>query len=193
MRYIYIHGFNSGRESRSGTALEKLLGQPVLRAQNDYSLPFRECMEKLLEFISTETQPDEKLCLMGTSLGGFYALQLRHQGIAKVAAWNPVLFPALQLARFTGENTRFTDGQKWIFGRDALLSYAVAPDPRVWDNFYWTRLDGEIPKRMIFLGDHDDVLDHEVTEEFWAGHAPIQTISSGHSIENFDHALDFLK
>lgn len=147
----------------------------------------------MLETFISGIDGNGPLCIMGTSLGGFYALQLRLAGIAKVAAWNPVIFPALQLARFTGENTRFTDGAKWNFSRQALVSYAAAPDPRIWRNFAWHEAAWEAPARQIFIGEYDDVLDYEVGAEFWAAHAPVMILSSGHSIVNFEHALDFLR
>lgn len=196
MYYVYIHGLNSSQLSRSGKALQELLRQPVLKVFNDYSLPFPEVLDNLEKQIVAAAPPDSQLCLMGTSLGGFYALQLRLPNIAKVCAWNPVVFPAVQLAQFTGENTRFTDGHKWIFSREALLSHATAPDPRDWQNLAWQqRYSGNgplAPERMIFLGDHDDLLDHEVAQLYWRGFAPVEIISSGHSIEDFGEAKDFL-
>lgn len=192
MRYVYIHGFNSGPGSRSGAALERMLGVPVIKAHNDYSLPFPDCIARIEQFLS-RVAGEESLCVMGTSLGGFYALQLRRPQIEKIVVWNPVVFPALQLAQFTGENMRFTDGEKWFFSRQALLSYASAADPRVWRNFSAADITGPQPTRRIFIGDQDEVLDPEVCESFWAGHASIQIISSRHSIENFEHALPFLR
>lgn len=198
MQYLYIHGFNSGPQSRSGTSLELLLGKPVLRAHNDYSLPYLECLARLNQFIYDNCPQDDSLCVMGTSLGGFYALQLRLPQIERVVAWNPVTFPALQLADFVGENVRFTDGQKWNFSREALLSYGKAADPREWLNFYWQACYAEsvqaavCPQRQIIIGNHDELLDHELSELYWEGHAAVQVIDSGHSIEDFRHAREFL-
>ncbi len=137
-RFVYIHGFNSGAESRSGRALESLLDQPLICPHCDYSLPFEKCLSALRQQIlrSINTAAD-RICLMGCSLGGFYALHLRHHAICHVVAWNPVIFPAIQLENFVGTNTRFTDGEEWEFTDEALYSYAVAPDPRPWHNGMW--------------------------------------------------------
>lgn len=194
MLYFYIHGFNSSSQSRSGNALEKLLGEPVIRCQNDYSQPYPVCMAALNKFIQ-ERGGNEAVCIMGTSLGGFFALQLRLACIVRVVAWNPVIFPALQVAKFTGENTRFTDGKKWFFSREALLSYATAPDPRVWKNFAWKeRHDSErVPERKVFIGNRDSVLDYEVGIAYWQNHADLEVIDAEHSIEDFSISLDFIK
>lgn len=197
MRYIYIHGFNSGPESRSGNALEELLGKPVLRVKNDYSEPYSICMEKLARQITAEDCGCEPICLMGTSLGGFYALQARIANVAKVCAWNPVIFPALQLAEFVGENVRFTDNQKWTFSREAQLSYAAAADPRWWDNWTWGGKfhlsEQSAPVRQLYFGNHDEVLDHSVGVVYWQDHAPVEIIDSGHSIMDFSAAKAFLQ
>lgn len=195
MFYCYIHGFNSGPESRSGKLLGELLGAPVFCPRNDYSKPFETCLAQLEEQISQEAGA-EPVCLLGASLGGFYALQLRLARTARVAAWNPVIFPALQLAQFAGENIRFTDNQKWHFGREAQLSYARALDPRLWENMAWqSRFNGNgpaCPERKIFLGNADQVLDHELSLVYWQGYAPLEVIASEHSIADFGHARSFL-
>lgn len=193
MKYIYIHGFNSGGASASGKRLSRMLNRQVFCPEYDYSRTFPECMDSLSAQISGWS--DDDLFIMGKSLGGFYALQFRLPHIQAVAAWNPVVFPALQLKQFLGENRRFTDGASWIFTPEAAQSYAVAADPRVWRNFYWRgqarRGDNE-PRRHIFLGDHDEILDSEVARAFWQGHATVTMIPSGHDVENYEHARDFL-
>lgn len=188
MHYVYIHGFNSGPQSRSGSALEALLEKPVFRPRNDYSLGFWDVVHALETQISTQ-YPRGNLCLMGTSLGGFYALQLRMPRIRQIMAWNPVIYPAIQLGQFVGENTRFTDGEKWEFTREAQLSYASSPNPRQWDNEMWETdsYGGATPNRQIFLGRNDELLDSGIAEAYWNGHAAITWIEAGHHIEDFEH------
>lgn len=202
--HVYIHGFNSGKGSRSARKLEETIGAPVFCPVNDYSKPFAEVMAALAGQI-TKNRPvnaEERICVMGTSLGGFYALQLRLPAMERVIAWNPVIFPALQLARFVGKNTRFTDNREWNFPREALISYAAAADPRQWDNFYLQRQRKEgrdaaanispVPPRCVVLGTHDELLDAPLARAYWEGHARLLEIDSGHHVENFDHVLTLL-
>ena len=202
--YVYVHGFNSGPESRSGQALQEIIGAPVFCPRNDYSRTFSECLDDLADQIRKNTSvTDGPLCLMGTSLGGFYALQLRLPGTGQVIAWNPVIYPALQLAGFVGENTRFTDNQKWRFSHEACLSYAEAPDPRDWDNVFRHRLEEKdpvgwsnqhgAPRRDVVLGIHDVLLDHELSREYWKNHLSLLEIDAGHHIEHFYHVLTLLE
>ncbi len=139
-RFIYIHGFNSSAQSRSGHELTELLGRQVICPEYDYSRPFYECFASLRrQILDAIDETNDRICLMGSSLGGFYALQLRHPAIMHVVAWNPVVFPAMQLEQFIGRNTRFSDGSTWEFTRSVMLSYAQAPDPRPWRNEAWVR------------------------------------------------------
>ena len=139
-RFVYIHGFNSDRNSHSGRALAEVLGQPVICPEYDYSKSFSECLASIRQQISEAIdEKNDRLTVMGSSLGGFYALQLRHPAIIHVCAWNPVIYPSMQLEQFLGTNTRFSDGVDWEFTREALLSYAQAPDPRPWRNEMWAR------------------------------------------------------
>lgn len=198
--YVYIHGFNSGKGSRSGKALEKVLGKAVFCPVNDYSRPFSECITSLSEQISQNCPASAAhLYLMGTSLGGFYALQLRSPMPTKVIAWNPVIYPAMQLAQFVGKNIRFTDNQEWDFPETSLLSYATAPDPREWENFYFHELEsaentslGRVPPRVVFIGVHDELLNPHLGRAYWQGHARLLDLDAGHHIENFEHILNVL-
>lgn len=193
--YVYIHGFNSGAASRSGARLANMLKESVFCPEYDASLPWENCMLDLERQIKAACGSGQ-LIMMGSSLGGFYASQMRLDGIAKVIMWNPVIYPAIQLERFLGHNVRFTDGLEWDFGRHALLSYAQSPDPRQWHNFYWERLEErqeDEPARVVFLGIHDELLDSSLAMSFWSGHSDTRIISAGHSIEDFSHALEIIK
>lgn len=191
--YVYIHGFNSGASSRSGKMLAEVLGVPVFCPAYDYSRPFEQCWQSLIEQIMDAAR-EEDITLLGSSLGGFYAMQLRLPNIRRVMAWNPVIFPAIQLAPFLGRNTRFSDGMEWDFDADILYSYAKAPDAREWLNHYGRSLvcDTPRPPRVVILGASDEVLDMRLAWHYWQGSARLACIPSGHRIDDYRHVLDFL-
>ena len=203
-RFVYIHGFNSGAESRSGRLLEQLHQQPVIRPQCNYSLPFAQCLDDMRRQISRQVSPSDRVCLMGSSLGGFYALNLRGPAICHVVAWNPVIYPAVQLEPFTGRNTYpMPAGRSPKITRRTLLSYAGAPDPRPWHNRVWREeqaRDGGSggrtaapPPRDIYLGTHDELLNSPLARAYWQGAATLHDIDAGHSIADYSPAADVLK
>lgn len=200
MRFIYIHGFNSGPETRSARELAEILGCPVIPAAMDYARPYGTCVSKLCRLIEdlcpdklfTMKREADPVCLMGSSLGGFYALQPRCRGIKMVIAWNPVVFPAIQLKQFLGVNCRFTDGVEWTFNEEVLLSYAGAPDPRPWQNETWLRKYGdagpEAPLRKVFVGTKDELLDSALAQSYWSRAdlgLEMRTMVCGHNVPDY--------
>ena len=167
--------------------MARLLDAGVRCPQYDYSRSFEDCYATILEALEASRAPE--ICLMGTSLGGFYALSLRHPSIKKVVAWNPVVFPALQLQRFVGLNVRFHDGVPWIFKRETALTYALAPDPRIWDNRLNLSPESPAPERRVIVGNRDEILDSGLCVAYWQNCASISIINSGHSIENYESLL----
>ena len=185
-RFAYIHGFNSGGNSRSGQELAQLLGVPVICPEYDYSRPFAECLINIRRQIAEAIdETNDRLTVMGSSLGGFFALQLRHPAIIHSVAWNPVVFPAMQLEQFLGKNTRFSDGTDWEFTREILLTYAQAPDPRLWQNVLWAyerrfALEDTVPSgRAFILGASAwDMVEQEM-----------QKAASGSAVEDVDQRI----
>lgn len=187
---VYIHGFNSGRQSRSAQELEKVFKLSIFKPEYDCAKSFEENIQDLEQQICKAVTAGPMI-LLGSSLGGFYALSIRLANIERIVTWNPVIYPALQLKQFLGYNVRFTDNKPWIFAEEALLSYAKAPDPRQWQNFRNKSLY-ECPPRVVILGDADEILDSNLAAAYWGKHAQICNIKSGHSVENYDHVLNFL-
>lgn len=192
-RHVHIHGFNGDCRGKTAIAISAVLGAESRCLAYDYSLSFEECLEAL-EKAAEDFAGGHKLHVTGISLGGFYAMQLRRPPIAKVTVWNPVVFPAIQLAPFLGQNIRFYDGREWVFTEESLLSYAHAPDPRQWNNFRQTRLAAPLrrprPERVVLLGRNDDLLDPRLAAAFWQGHASVRWIDAGHDVDDFTHLLD---
>lgn len=189
MTYIYIHGFNSGARSRSARELQNILGKSVFPVTMNYALPFSTCLEDLYKQLNSicPATATEGICLMGSSLGGFYAMQVRRPGLSLIIAWNPVVCPALQLARFVGTNIRFTDGVRWDFERPTLLSYAEAPDGRQWQNVPGVDY-GVTPPRTVFIGLKDELLDPALGMLYWGSPTyaiQVHTLEEGHSIADY--------
>lgn len=194
---IYIHGFNGHCEGKTGQLLAAATGQPITCLGCDYSRPFAECLAEL-EKGARALAEGQAINVFALSLGAFYALQLRQVAISRIIVWNPVILPTIQLAQFLGRNIRFFDGKEWEFTREALYSYATAPDPRHWNNFYCERLEkadraGAPASRHIVLGDHDELLDVELAKRYWQDHATLAMIHAGHDVEDFSHLRNMFR
>lgn len=172
--YVYIHGFNSFKNSSSLNRLQKAINKDVYGPGYDSSAPFSENIESLID----QVQNLDDIVILGSSLGGFYAEQLQYRlDRTKTIAcimFNPVIDPVTQLRQFLGKNTNFATGKEYYFSETALKSYVSAVDTR----------SRTIP-RVIYLAEEDEVLDSNLTREYWKDNAHIIEIKGGHQVEDY--------
>ena len=118
---IYIHGFSSsGRGTKAemmrSYCKERNIGfmAPSLSYVPDLAI------ETLYDIIVSQT---ESVSLVGSSLGGYYALYLAQKYKLKVTLINPSIYPYKTLASYTGMVTNFYDGShfEWSDGHIEML------------------------------------------------------------------------
>ena len=179
---MYIHGFNSGAQSRSARLLAETLNCKVSLLLYDCAQDFITCQQSLITQIRTIATPQHRVCLIGSSLGGFYALQMTLPIIAHCIAFNPLTQPEKQLEPMLGENINFSTGERWLFSSQALESYANAIDSR----------RHPIPKDII-LGRHDELIPPNMAAQYWKQHATITYSDDTHQIADFTPFLPILR
>ncbi len=116
---IYLHGFNSSGESQKGQYLKRTLKSITVQTPS-YSWQPRVAMAELETYIAKYT--DNKLTLVGSSLGGFYAQYLARKYHHKLVLINPALDPVAILSSCVGENRNYYTHQNYMFSEQDLLS-----------------------------------------------------------------------
>ncbi len=168
--FCYVHGFNSGEQSRSGKLLEEALGVPVFKPSYDSARPFPENFESLL-FQCRAVSPGS--VIMGSSLGGFLAYRIAGFLNMNCVLFNPVTYPYEDLEQFIGTQTNLCTGKTYAFTRDILETYRGAKaEP------------AEIAAE-IFVSDCDEVLADNVERVKRTYPGRIHVIHTPHSLENF--------
>jgi len=103
---IYIHGFSShglGAKANAFREYFKSVGEPFIAPSLSY-IP-ELAIETLAELIHSY----DTVHLIGSSLGGFYALYLAQRYHLKAILINPSISPHITLKRVLGETTHFFD------------------------------------------------------------------------------------
>ena len=127
---IYLHGFSSSAASNKAEVFKRALAEtrflildyPAHRPHAAVSSIARSITRALTEF------PDEKVTLMGSSMGGFYAqfLAAELDTVKSVVLINPALQPQITLKPYIGMNTNMVTGEPFEFAQqdfEALSEY----------------------------------------------------------------------
>ena len=118
---FYVHGFNSGAGSSSGRLLARQLGVEVHPLEYSSDGMFADNFESLKQQVNTHGDGFD--VLVGTSMGGFYALMLSQVMLTPCVAFNPVVEPRRQLRQFLGRNVNFVTQKAYDFTEGMLDSY----------------------------------------------------------------------
>ena len=186
MKYVYIHGFNSGKNSSTGKTFKSFLGDEVVCLEYDSSRKFSVNLSRLKSQLFNVVN-DEEFVLIGSSLGGFYVerlgLELKHHynHIGNVLI-NPCNNPKEQLRQFLGKTKSWETGKEWEFTEKILNSY----------DYIDTR--SHTINRIVIIGEKDDVIDPLSNYEYWINKAEIYLEKDGrHQIESIYRYIPVIK
>ncbi|NLR76618.1 YqiA/YcfP family alpha/beta fold hydrolase [Leeia aquatica] len=171
---IYLHGFQSSPRSWKAVQLgQYLAGQ----ARSDYrvpALPSRPmaAADALTQLIEAQQTP---LCLIGSSLGGFYSLWLAERYGLPAILINPGIHAARDLGRFQGHNVNPYTGEHYTLNELDLAVWQAMEVPVTRPERYW-----------LMTQEGDEVLNYREGVSKLAGAR--QTVEAGgdHSFVGFE-------
>jgi len=185
MNVIYLHGFKSSAQSVKGQLLQRYCAQrggPQVHLP-DLNAPPQQALHQVSELI----QRLDGAALVGSSLGGFYAVQLAARHGIPAALINPAMQPwALFRSLFAAEQLPYAVTERWTLDEaqlDYLEQAAVPHAPNA----------GQI---LALLQRGDEVLDYRQAQSFFsqpAGRAMIISEAQGsHGMDDFAGKIPML-
>lgn len=185
---IYLHGFLSSPGSAKGRELrEEALASGWNFLAPDLNLSPREVdrlLTGLMDSISEERRV--RTLVLGSSLGGFYALRLANRFALTAATVNPCLNPWEFVAGQTGEREVYGTGRK-VFVMDAFagellaLSREVPPRPR------------DPADALTLLSTADEVLDYRLARKALMESPAILSVGDDHRMQRFARYLPHVR
>jgi hypothetical protein len=173
---LYLHGFNSSPQSHKAQVMARFMAQRGLREHFDCpALPVlasdavREIEKRRL---------DGGTCLVGSSLGGFYATYLAEKHGARAVLINPAIEPHVGLRAYLGPQKNLHTGEPYELTEAHLAE--------------WARLAVEkiTPQRYLLLVETgDEVLDYSQAVKRYAGAQQIVVQGGDHSLQSFPQHL----
>jgi uncharacterized protein len=178
---LYLHGFRSSPLSTKARMMGERMAS--LGRAAEYlcpQLPASPRAAFALALALAEAQPADQLCVVGSSLGGFYATALAERLGCRAVLLNPAVWPMPTLEAQVGVSTDYHTGAPFEFKReyiDELKELAVESITR--------------PQRYFLLAaSGDEVLDYRRMLAHYPG-AHTHLIDGGdHAISDFAQYMD---
>jgi len=185
---LYLHGFRSSPQSTKARRVADWVRRhaPALTWWCPQLPPSPgEAMAMLRAGVAA--WPAQRMAVIGSSLGGFYATVLAESLGCRAVLLNPAVEPARDLAQHLGESTTWHGGGPFVFEPHHVEELrAMAPGPRLKDPSHY----------FAVIATGDEVLDwREMSERYRGAHLRIVE-GSDHPLSDFDdhlpHLLHFL-
>jgi predicted esterase YcpF (UPF0227 family) len=188
---LYLHGFRSSPKSFKARVVHQRMAQ-LGRAQELIcpQLPAspKAAMELVLNLVGRyAAQGPERLAIVGSSLGGFYATWLAERFGCRAVLINPAVDPLKDLDKHVGVTTAWHSEEPFEFKREYIDELAELKVARI------TR-----PERYFLLAaTGDEVLDYRDMVAHYAGAHQHVIEGSDHAVSEFeqyvDEVLDFCR
>lgn len=183
---LYLHGFRSSPQSFKAQRMHAWM--QAHRPDVVWWCPQlppspREAIERVTQ--GTAAWPHERMAVVGSSLGGFYATVVAERCGCPAVLLNPAIDPARDLAAYIGEQTAFHDPAERFFFRAEFVDELRALTPAA-----ITR-----PERYFgVFAKGDELLDWREMASRYAG-APMKLLEgSDHALSDFDvHLPDVVR
>jgi uncharacterized protein len=178
---IYLHGFRSSPASRKATMLREAMAArgrvdeylcPALPASPSRAI---EETGRLVQGIAPE-----RLALIGSSLGGYYATWLAEQLGCRAVLLNPAIRPQDDLAKHLGVQPVYFSEASIDFRREYLAELEAIDTPAI------TR-----PERYLLIAATGDaVIDYRAMRRKYAGALQVVVEGSDHELSDFADYMD---
>jgi predicted esterase YcpF (UPF0227 family) len=178
---VYLHGFRSSPASRKATMLRQAMA--ARGRSEEYACPAlaaspARAVDDVLRLVRNEA-PD-RLALIGSSLGGYYATWLAEQLGCRAALLNPAIRPQDDLARHLGEQPVYFSEATIDFRQEYLAELEAIDTPAI------TR-----PERYFLLAATGDTLiDYRAMRAKYAGARQRVIEGSDHELSDFARYMD---
>jgi predicted esterase YcpF (UPF0227 family) len=178
---LYLHGFRSSPQSFKATVVAQKMAQ--LGRADELACPQlpaspKAAMELALSLAGAV--PADRLAIVGSSLGGFYATWLAEKLGCRAVLLNPAVRPLANLEQHVGVTTAWHSDQPFEFKREYIDELHALQVERI-----------SRPERYFLIAaTGDEVLDYRDMVAHYAGARQHVIEGSNHAIPEFADVVD---
>jgi predicted esterase YcpF (UPF0227 family) len=173
---LYLHGFNSSPQSHKAQVLGRYLAKCGLASR--YACPALPPLASHAIGEIERSLPQEALCFVGSSLGGFYATYLAEEHGAKAVLINPAIEPHVGLRAYLGPQKNLHTGAPYELTEAHLHEWEALVVPRITPSRY-----------LLLVETGDEVLDYREAVRRYAGCEQVVVKGGDHSLQSFPQHL----
>jgi predicted esterase YcpF (UPF0227 family) len=180
---VYLHGFISGGTSAKAAWLRRHLPDILVLSPTYPAHLATEAPQCLREYIATarrEHRQDEKLLLIGSSMGGFWSRYLAAELSAGMVLINPATRPDVGLMDLVGVNKNEATGEEFVLTAEQVKALAAYVRPTC---------DRNVPT-LVLLDEADEVIDYRQAQAFYRDCGKVIVYPGGS--HRFDHLAEAL-
>jgi predicted esterase YcpF (UPF0227 family) len=172
---VYLHGFNSSPQSHKAQVMRRYMAERGL--EKEFACPALpplagDALKAIEPLIRKNT------CLIGSSLGGFYATYLAEKHGLKAVLINPAIDPHIGLRAYLGRQTNLHTAEPYELTEAHLHEWKKLYVPRITPSRY-----------LLIVETGDEVLDYRRALERYAGAEQLVIPGGDHSLQSFPQHL----
>lgn len=179
---IYIHGFGSSGEATKAQMFRKFCEEKQIRYIAPSLSTIPDLALKTLSELIESYQDNEKVYLVGASLGGYYSMYLSDKYDLPTVLINPAIYPFETLKRALGKGINYYDNSAYEWNEshlDMLINYEIE-DPQM-ENFF------------LLLQKGDEILDYEEAIEKLPEAQMVVEEGGTHGFEGIEHHFEKIR
>jgi len=174
---VYLHGFNSSPQSHKAQVMERYLAARGLA--NEFACPaLPPEADEAVRIVRRLVSGKQRVCYVGSSLGGFYATYLVETDGGRAVLINPAIDPHVGLRGYLGPQKNLYTGAPYELTEAHLEQ---------WQRLYVPRITPA--KYLLLVETGDEVLDYRRAVERYAGAEQVVVNGGDHSLQSFPEQL----
>ena len=178
---IYLHGFNSSPHSGKAQYLKQYLDERGRGGEFICPhLPHRPYLALAVVEAEMAPQPKEKITLVGSSLGGFYATWLAEKHNVRAVLINPAIEPHLGLRAYLGPQ-HLLRGEHYELTEEHL---------REWEELFVKKVRPE--RYLLIVETGDEVLDYRAAVRKFRGAKQVVVQGGDHTLVTFPEQIPLI-
>ena len=176
---IYLHGFNSSPQSGKAQYLKRTLDGKGKGAEFVCpQLPHRPDLAVAAVEAEIAQRRKEKITLVGSSLGGFYATWLAEKHSVRAVLINPAIDPHVGLRAYLGPQQAFHGGEHYELTEEHL---------RRWEELFVVKVHPE--RYLLLVETGDEVLDYRAAVRKYKGAKQVVVQGGDHTLASFPRQI----